>query len=128
MSGRGNPSLKEMIARDIGSRAVFFNPKDFREWHDIDGRRMACIVEKTSSAPFSDGVTGRTANRGPNDVGRTISRTYSRETTIIVRASDYGPKPAVGYRMVLDGIFEIKLFSIQDDHGVYVLTGKENDL
>ena len=128
MSGRSTPNLKDMIAHDVESGCVFFNPDDFGEPHDIDGKTMMCVVERVGAAAFSDGVGGKTANRSPNDVSRALSRTYTREVRIFVRVSDWGARPAIGFGFVLDRIYQVRLIAVDISGGVYLLTGKENDL
>lgn len=122
----GFPNLKEMIAHDIESGAVFFNPDDFGELHRINGREILCCVIENTGSPFESTVSGRTVGRSVLDIERSGRKTYTNGVTIVVRCADYGDRPAIGAVLLLDDRRPLLIQEIAEDHGVFKITGTEN--
>jgi len=125
MSGPTNPNLHEMIEKDVAGCDVFFNLDDFGEWHDIDGRRMVCVIDDSGAAPFAaTSMGGRTIGRTPLDASRSMGVLSTVRTVIYVRLSDYGPRPAIGRTILLDKR-RMKVEALSEDAGVLALTCEE---
>ena len=83
--------FKELIKDDISN--VFLNPEEFGELHTVGNRKMCILVddnemiEREKRTPMYDGTEG----------------VYKRKLLFYVKAADFGPLPAVGRLLTLDG-------------------------
>ena len=121
-------SLRDMRKFDVESDQTFFS--DFAGPHHItcpahpDGITMDCVVNSSRIGEFKRSVVGRTVGMNAKDVERTISPAYTDTTVIMVRTSDFGPRPARGCMVRLDGR-RYKVISCEGD-SMYTITMEEN--
>lgn len=81
-------SLKEQMAADIS--AVFLNPDEFAEMHDIDGNQVLALIEK-------DVLQERSSRKSERYDG-----IYKGAVTVYVKESDLGYRPVYGQSLHLD--------------------------
>ncbi|MCM0759603.1 hypothetical protein M7775_13675 [Sporomusa sphaeroides DSM 2875] len=82
-------SLKDMMAADIA--AVFLNPDEFAEMHEIDGQQILCVVDEDISKQRS------------NRQSENYDGIYQRELTLFISESDLGYRPERDQKMTVDG-------------------------
>lgn len=108
-------TFKEQIAHD--NSTVFMNLDEFSDYHVINGKRMACTVDNNElidrekryqykRSLYADGV-------------------YLKNLLIYVKASDFGPLPAVGRVVTFDKKSYIISDAIDED-GIYSLCLEAN--
>lgn len=101
------PGFKEQAALD---RAVFFNPDEFAEPHQIDGRTLNVIVDedqlKERSKKEYDGIS----------VG---------EILYFVKAEDFGERPEEGTPQIFDGR-QMYVFDARDNDGMHEIILSQN--
>lgn len=108
-------TFKELVAQD--NKNVFLNLDEFADEHLINGRLMRCIVDNNEAIDrerryqykrslYADGV-------------------YMKEMLIYVLARQFGPLPAVGRMLMMDGKSYIIADAINED-GVYSITLEAN--
>ena len=104
-------SFKEAVTNDIS--AVFFNLEEFADTHNIDGTDMAAIIDDIEQVErekrmksYMDGI-------------------YARQVLIYVKASEFGPLPAQGRLVKLDGK-RYMVLDATDEGGVYAITLEAN--
>jgi len=96
-------SLKDLIQADINN--VFFNADEFADWHDIDGKRLLCVVDDQVIRERDGGQRNQ------------VDGLYLDEVTLSVNQSDLPKRPVRGQVMKLDG----KLYLISKVSGVDML-------
>lgn len=108
------PTFKECAEKDID--LVFFEENEHAATHKIDGKESLVIFEdSTLKVRSSHWEAGAKQNF---DKGL-----YSSLATLYIKVSDYGPKPQIGKRLVMDGgtdhqrTYTIK--SCEDEDGIY---------
>lgn len=100
-------SFKEQLQKDI--EKVFFNADEFSEIHTIDGKEVRAIIdnlellERAKSSIHTDGI-------------------YTSQTLIYIPKVDYGARPPVGKKILLDGKKHYKIVEVVEENGVYSLT------
>lgn len=102
--------FKEMVREDIED--VFFNLKEFADIHTINGVRMACIVDSNELIERERRQTAMQLYR---------QGIHLKELMIYVQASDFGPLPAIGRSLALDGRNYLVTDAV-DECGVYSIT------
>lgn len=99
--------FKDQLSADL---AVFFNPEEFSDVHNIDERNLSVIVDndrlKERSQKEYDGIT----------IG---------EILFFVKATDYGSRPEVGAPIVFDGR-QMFVFNAREDMGLYEIILSQN--
>ena len=101
--------FKEIIQRDITN--VFMNPREFGEFHQVGDRRLPLIlddnemIEREKRTQSSQGADG----------------TYRRKLMFYVAARDFGPLPAVGKLLELDGR-KYRIIDSIDESGIYSIS------
>lgn len=96
-------SLKDLIQSDI--KNVFFNPDEFADWHDIDGKRLLCVIDDQIIRERDGGQRSQ------------IDGLYLDEVTLFVKQSDLPKKPVRAQPMRLDG----KLYVVSKVSGTDML-------
>ena len=101
-------SFKEQLQKDI--EKVFFNADEFSEIHTIDGKEVRAIIDnlelierQAGAKAYTDGI-------------------YTSQTLIYIPKVDYGARPPVGKKILLDGKKHYKIVEVVEENGVYSLT------
>jgi len=104
-------TFKDFAAEDVDE--VFFCLDEFAETHNIDGKDMPAVIEtdqlKDHSAHWEAGA------KQNFDTGL-----YDAVLTLYVKAEDYGAKPKIKKKLILDK--DPKMFQVLDvteESGVY---------
>ena len=107
--------LKEQI--DADRSAVFLNPADFGETHEINGAEVVCVVDADNVHMRSGGQRASTVRRNEG----------VREGSFVlyVHADDFGRKPESHQALTLDGK-KTYIASVQDEGGVLVIECSSN--
>ena len=102
--------FKDMVAADIP--AVFLNPDEFGEMHDLNGTECVCVVSNDETAK---------RNAGLPDGRRTPDGLHGDYLTVCVKTSDLPHIPKMGTNFTVDG----KLYKVDtcaEDMGMLTLT------
>jgi len=125
----GFPTLKEMIAHDVGSGRDFFSLEGFAVVRDIKvgdtHKQIPCVLTKRSVQEFQRSVSGRTLGRSALDVERSQSKVYTDHWELLVRVADFGPRPAHKAKILIDRTRKMEVQSCQEDYGVYYMVLEE---
>lgn len=108
-------TFKEQIAKD--NATVFLNMDEFAETHTINGVEMPCTIDNNEMVDrekryqykrslYADGV-------------------YLKELLIYVKATDFGPLPAIGRLITFDKKSYIVSDAINED-GIYSISLEAN--
>jgi len=108
-------AFKDQIAKD--NVQVFMNLEEFPDEHIINGKTMTVMFDNNE---LIDREKRYQYKRGMYSDG-----VYLKELLIYVRANEFGPLPAIGRTLVLDGKTYIISDSIDED-GIYSLTLEAN--
>ncbi len=87
----GAPSFKDCIASDVAG--VFLNRMEFADTHTINGQEMTVLVDE-NELQERDKFKLLGANQGG---------TYKSTRMIYVAKTEFGPRPALGATLNLDG-------------------------
>lgn len=101
--------FKEIAYNDIST--VFLNPDEFGEEHVVDGRAMNIVMDNVEIIERS---------KKQSEAGR-IDGVFKRELLFYVSRSDFGPMPAQGRILTLDGRKYIVSDAVEEG-GVYSIT------
>ncbi|MCL2563600.1 MAG: hypothetical protein FWE08_06155 [Oscillospiraceae bacterium] len=105
------PSFRQIVRQDI--RTSFFNDPqgifcDPDDKHTVNGREMDVVVDTLE-------LTERRQDRH----GESFDGLYKGNIMIYVPAAQFGPKPAVGDLLVLDGRAHYRVVDATNEDGVY---------
>lgn len=102
-------AFKNLIASDLGT-VWFSDLEEFWETHTINDVEMRMVVD-------NDELIRRTAKRvyTASDSGL-----YAGHKLIMVRASEYGAKPAIGNQIIFDSR-RYKVVDVDSQDGLYVI-------
>jgi hypothetical protein len=100
-------SFKEIVAQD---QATFFNVDEFAEWHNVNDKEAAIIIDndllKERKSKYAEG-------------------TYLGSLLFYIKKEDLGYKPIFNEHMKFDK--DIKFVTdVQDEDGCYIITLGEN--
>ena len=101
--------FKEIAYNDIST--VFLAPEEFGEEHVVDGRAMNIVMDNVEIIERS---------KKQSEAGR-IDGVFKRELLFYVSRSDFGPMPAQGRILTLDGRKYIVSDAVEEG-GVYSIT------
>lgn len=87
----GAPTFKEQIAADISG--TFLNCLEFADVHKVNGKEMAVLVDDNELLERDKAKILATQTEG----------TYKARRLIYVAKVDFGPRPAQGVNLTLDG-------------------------
>ncbi len=104
-------SFKELVERDVHS--TFMNLGEFADIHNVDGKEMPIILDDVE-------IIEREKKMKSNMDG-----VFVRQKLMYVKAADFGPAPAVGRAVTLDGQMHVVL-DVSDEQGVYAITMEAN--
>ena len=103
----GAPGFKDLVAADIS--AVFLNDQEFAGTHTIDGKPMAVVVDENELL-----------ERDKSKMGAQTEGTYKARRLVYVAKADFGPRPAQGAMLTLDGkAYKVK--SCTEEAGVLAI-------
>lgn len=102
--------FKDMVAADIS--AVFLNPDEFGEIHNLNGTECVCVVASDETAKRSASLT---------DGRRTPDGLHGDYLTVCVKTADLPHIPKFGTNFSVDGK-NYKVDSCNDDMGMLTLT------
>ncbi len=105
------PSFKDILKNDI--KAIFLNPDEFGEEHIVQGKPMVIVLDDMENIerekkmkPCAGGV-------------------YARQMLFYVSADDFGPMPAQGGLITIDGN-RYTVVDATDEAGIYAITVEAN--
>ncbi|MCD7857737.1 MAG: hypothetical protein LUG55_08085 [Clostridiales bacterium] len=104
-------TFKQAMMNDVTN--VFFNPGEFADTHTIDGVEMTAMVDDVEHIEREKKMKS------------SMDGIYARQILLYVKASEFGPLPAQGRVLKLDG----KTYSVvdtTDECGVYTITLEAN--
>lgn len=104
-------SFKEILERDINE--VFFNLSEFSDSHIIDGTSMTAMIDDMEHIEREKKMKSH------------MDGLHAREILLYVKASEFGPLPAQGRLLNLDGKRYTVLDAV-DEGGVYTITLEAN--
>lgn len=107
-------SFKEMLKEDIVN--VFFNLEEFGEIHTINRKEMCVIIDD------SEQVEREKKREDSREWNQGI---YERKTVLYAMGKDFGPLPAVGKSLLLDGAVYL-ITAAENEDGVYVISLEAN--
>jgi hypothetical protein len=85
------PSFKDCVAADIAG--VFLNGAEFAESHTVNGKSMTVLVDENELQERDKFKL----------LGAGQSGTYKATRMIYVSKAEFGPRPALGSTVILDG-------------------------
>ncbi|MDO4495183.1 MAG: hypothetical protein Q4B62_05270 [Clostridiaceae bacterium] len=103
-----NDEFKSVIQKDINQ--TFFNTDEFCDYHTIDGKRMRVLFDNLE-------LSKRYPNGTKNSDGL-----YTDEMIIFVPIEDYGARPKIKRRLVLDGKRNYSIENVDEEDGMYIFT------
>lgn len=107
------PTFKDCAAADID--LAFFNMDEFAEMHDIDGKDMMVVYEE-------DGLKEHASHWEYGTKQSLDTGLYNADAILYIRIKDYGPKPKVGKRLVMDKKRTYSIEACEEEAGVYRMT------
>lgn len=105
--------FKEQLARDIGH--TFFNAAEFAEEHDIDGRKLCCMLDDNEL----------TERKTVAKAGQHLDGLFLADKLLYVSAEEYGAAPKVGRVMTLDGR-GYRVVDVADEYDMYSILLEAN--
>ena len=106
-------TFKDFASEDIS--AVFFNGDEHADLHNVDGKDVLVILEKSD---VRDHSTHWEAGAKQNfDTGL-----YNRHIILYIRVEEYGPKPKQGKLLMLDKKLTYLIQKCDEESGVYRMT------
>ena len=101
----GAPTFKEQIAADIST--TFLNCLEFADTHTVNGKKMAAVVDDNELLE--------------RDKAKIMAaQTYKARRLVYVAKADFGPRPAQGAMLTLDGkAYKVK--SCTEEAGVLAI-------
>ena len=106
-------TFKDFASEDIS--AVFFNGDEHADLHNVDGKDVLVILEKSD---VRDHSTHWEAGAKQNfDTGL-----YNRHIILYIRVEDYWPKPKQGKLLTLDKKIAYSIQKCDDEGGIYRMT------
>ncbi len=107
-------AFRDQLQKDVN--AVWFNPDEFGESHDVDGRQMRAIVDEQAIRPNKTVHDFKQSERT-----KSVHGIYKDGITLFVRAKDYGSMPRNGAQLLLDKRFMYRVISVHVEDGVYAI-------
>ena len=104
----GAPTFKEQIAADIST--TFLNCLEFADPHTVNGKEMAAVVDDNELLERDKAKIMAAQTEG----------TYKARRLVYVAKADFGPRPAQGAMLTLDGkAYKVK--SCTEEAGVLAI-------
>ncbi len=105
-------TFKSVLESDVNN--VFFNPDEFGDPHTIDGVSMTAIVDEMEQIEREKKMKSK------------MDGIYARQVLLYVKASEFGPLPAQGRIVTLDGKKYTVVDATGEDSLVYSITLEAN--
>lgn len=108
-------NFKEQLAHD--NKVVFMNINEFAEIHDINGKKVLCIIDNNEMVDREKRYQYKRSLYGDG--------IYLKEILFYVNARDFGPLPAIGRSMIFDG----RTYTVSDainEGGIYSISLEAN--
>ena len=106
-------TFKDFASEDIS--AVFFNGDEHADLHNVDGKDVLVILEKSDVRDHS--AHWEAGAKQNFDTGL-----YNRHIILYIRVEDYGPKPKQGKLLTLDKKIAYSIQKCDDEGGIYRMT------
>nr|WP_325304297.1 hypothetical protein [uncultured Oscillibacter sp.] len=106
-------TFKDFASEDIS--AVFFNGDEHADLHNVDGKDVLVILEKSDVRDHS--AHWEAGAKQNFDTGL-----YNRHIILYIRVEDYGPKPKQGKLLMLDKKIAYSIQKCDDEGGIYRMT------
>ena len=106
-------TFKDFASEDIS--AVFFNGDEHADLHNVDGKDVLVILEKSDVRDHS--AHWEAGAKQNFDAGL-----YNRHIILYIRVEDYGPKPKQGKLLMLDKKIAYSIQKCDDEGGIYRMT------
>ena len=103
-------TFKDFASEDIS--AVFFNGDEHADLHNVDGKDVLVILEKSDVRDHS--AHWEAGAKQNFDTGL-----YNRHIILYIRVEDYGPKPKQGKLLTLDKKIAYSIQKCDDEGGIY---------
>ena len=103
-------TFKDFASEDIS--AVFFNGDEHADLHNVDGKDVLVILEKSDVRDHS--AHWEAGAKQNFDTGL-----YNRHIILYIRVEDYGPKPKQGKLLMLDKKIAYSIQKCDDEGGIY---------
>lgn len=104
-------NLHDVMANDLEN--VFFNLDEFASEHEINGKRVVCIVDDLAGQAETASGSGFT---NPAGIG-----VLHGELTVRCKVSDFGQIPQPGEKITMDGTWWIVADGVSDSEGMLTL-------
>ena len=98
--------FKDILSTD---RAIFMNPEEFGEVHNVGGRSMTILIDDNEMIEREKRQTGAQAYR---------QGVYNSTLLFYVKAELFGKLPAVGRQLLFDGSRYTVIDAVDED-GIY---------
>ena len=106
-------TFKDFASEDIS--AVFFNGDEHADLHNVDGKDVLVILEKSDVRDHS--AHWEAGAKQNFDTGL-----YNRHIILYIRVEDYGPIPKQGKLLMLDKKIAYSIQKCDDEGGIYRMT------
>lgn len=103
-------TFKDFASEDIS--AAFFNGDEHADLHNVDGKDVLVILEKSDVRDHS--AHWEAGAKQNFDTGL-----YNRHIILYIRVEDYGPKPKQGKLLMLDKKIAYSIQKCDDEGGIY---------
>lgn len=107
-------AFHEQLQRDVN--AVWFNPDEFGEPHDIDGKTIRAIVDEQAIRPNKTVHDFKQSERT-----KSVHGVYKDGVTLFVLAEEYGSPPRNGVQLLLDKKYPYRVVTVHTEEGVYAI-------
>lgn len=104
-------SFKEILQQDV--KAVFLNPLEFGETHLVNGKPMTIVSDDIENIEREKRMKSH------------MDGIYTRQVFFYVASGDFGPLPAQGGMIDLDGR-KYTVVDATDECGIYAITMEAN--
>lgn len=105
------PSFEEILARDVD--AAFINPDEFGSIHILDGKEMHILIDDNE-------IIEREKKMKSNMDG-----IFAKQKLIYVKPEEFGPEPARGRQIVMDGK-PYRVLDATNESGLYSILMESN--
>ena len=103
----GTHTFKEQIAADIST--TFLNAQEFADIHTVNGQKMTVAVDENEIL-----------ERDKSRLGTHADGLYKSRRLIYVARAEFGPRPAIGAMLSLDGR-QYKVTDCTEEAGVLAI-------
>lgn len=111
----GAPTFRDCIAADVTS--TFLNPAEFGEPHTVNGKQMTVILDENE---LQDRDKFKLLGAGPGGTNYTATR------MIYVAKAEFGPRPALGAILTMDGRAYRVAAGTTEEAGILAITLEAN--